>query len=417
MNPREGVTVSDDLTDPTPPSDPPIRDEAAAESATAARALEGLRVIDVSEHVAGQYCARLMADAGADVTLVEPVTGTVTRSMGPYWSEGVRPDDSVLFWHLNTSKRSVTLDHGSETGRRLFAELSAGAQVIITSDRDAPPAPPAGPAGPVVCRVEEFADGQALAGWAGSELIHQALSGVMNENGAAGAEPLYGMGRRGYYAAGTIAYIEVLARLLGTGDVAGDPSVAVAETTAAMNYNRGTQYWYNGSGDVRGDPRTPRMTLRCRDGWVVTFPTQRRWAATCRVFRSPELAERADLADEAGRLDRWREIEGVFQRHVADCDRAALVADAQRERVVLARVADPDDLRTDAHLTERGYWQSLGDADGHTRPALGPLFRFSADDGRAIGRPPRLGEHTWPVLRDLGVRPDEYALLRNCLVV
>lgn len=418
----DGVT---DLTESTASTDLPSGDDATAATGgtSAARALAGLRVLDVSEHISGQYCARLMADAGADVTLVEPVTGTITRSMGPFWTEGTRPDDSVLFWHLNTAKLSVTLDWRTETGRRLFAELAADAEVIITAGGDVPPVPAAQSAKPsaepIVCRVEEFASGEALAGWAGSELIHQALSGVMNENGAAGAEPLYGVGRRGYYAAGTVAYVSVLARLLGTGDggVIGDPRVAVAETTAAMNYNRGTQYWYNGSRDVRGDPRTPRMTLRCRDGWVVAFPTQRHWAATCRVFRSPELAERTDLADEAGRLDRWREIGEIFQRHVADCDRDEVLAEAQRRRVVVARVADPDDLRGDAHLAERGYWQALDDADGRTRTALGPLFRFSPMDGRNLHRPPRLGEHTWPVLRDLGVDRQEYALLRNCLIV
>lgn len=411
--------MSDDQSDPTGHIDQAGK-QRGADGPAAARALAGLRVIDVSEHLSGQYCARLMADAGADVTLIEPVTGTVTRSMGPFFADGTRPDDSVLFWHLNTTKRSVTLDHGSATGRRLFAQLAGDAQVIITSDGHLPPKLADNPSGgPIVCRVEEFASGEAFSGWAGSELIHQALSGVMNENGAAGREPLYGVGRRGYYAAGTIAYITILARLLGShGEgAAGDPRVTVAETTAAMNYNRGTQYWYNGSRDVRGDPRSPRMTLRCRDGWVVTFPTQRRWAGTCRVFRSPELAKRADLADEAARLDRWPEIAEVFQRHVAECDRADLMADAQRERVVVAQVAGPGDLRADAHLAERAYWQSLDDAEGRKRAALGPLFRFSSIDRRRLNRPPRLGEHTWQVLRNHGIGSQEYALLRNCLVV
>ena len=80
-----------------------------------AGALEKFRVLDISESIAGQFCCRMLADFGAEVILVEPNAGSVVRSMGPFdpKQDGL---GSLLFFHLNLGKRSITLDHRS-TGR------------------------------------------------------------------------------------------------------------------------------------------------------------------------------------------------------------------------------------------------------------------------------------------------------------
>lgn len=414
------------MAEPTAPStsaNPVDADPAADGRPTGADALRGLRVLDLSEHLSGQYAARLMADAGADVILVEPVRGSDLRYAGPFWPDGRRPDDSILFWHLNSGKRSFTLDWSTPTGRQLLLQLAPTADVVVSSRQSG--ADVAGleaelarvVPGPI-CRVDDFAREAAFGGWAGSELIHQALSGTMAENGRADGQPLHGVGHRAYYAAGTAAYLSTLAALLA-GEPSGrlDPAISVAETAASMNYNRATQYWYSGGIDERGDPKTPRMTLHCRDGWIVSFPTQRAWVATCHVFRAPELAEREDFATELGRLSRWREIEAIFAERLADVDRDDVIAEAQAAKVVAAKVATPADLWADDHLRQRAYWQELADDGADSRPMLGPVYRYHPTDRRRLRRPPRLGEHARELLADLGVSPDEYDLLRETGVI
>ncbi|PRZ39728.1 crotonobetainyl-CoA:carnitine CoA-transferase CaiB-like acyl-CoA transferase [Antricoccus suffuscus] len=375
--------------------------------------LDGLAVLDISNSIAGQYCGRLLADAGADVVLVEPPSGTPVRRMGPFWRDGSRPDDSILFWHINSSKRSLTLDWTTPTGADLLKDVASSAQVVVTSaeSADVESLLP-GNDSRFLCRVEEFAADASYQSWRGSELIHQAMSGTMFENGAAEREPLFGVGHRAYYAAGTVAYISIVAQLLATEPTASSARISVAETAPSMNYNRVTQHWYSGGVDPRGDPHTPRMTLRCKDGWIVAFPTPRRWLETCRVFRAPEVADDPRFSNDVDRHQAWRSIEAIFQAGVENVPRDEIVADALRVRVVAAKVASPDDLWTDPHLRHRHYWQELDD-NGISRPMLGPLYRFTPHASRNISRPPRLGDSTKEILEGVGISIDELELLRN----
>ena len=93
------------------------------------QALSGLRVVDLSESIAGQYCARLLADHGAEVTLLEPPQGSELRKAEPMSTE--RPGWSLLFHHLNTGKASVCLDGDTPTGSQAFSRLCAAADVVL----------------------------------------------------------------------------------------------------------------------------------------------------------------------------------------------------------------------------------------------------------------------------------------------
>ena len=74
------------------------------------RALADLRVVDISQGIAGPYATKLLADSGALVTKVEPPAGDYSRRLGPFPGDVPDPEKSGLYLHLNTSKRSITLD-------------------------------------------------------------------------------------------------------------------------------------------------------------------------------------------------------------------------------------------------------------------------------------------------------------------
>ena len=97
--------------------------------------LRGVRVLDLSEGIAGPFCAKLLGDLGADVVKVEQAgSGDVSRSFGPF--PGGQPDceQSASFFFLNTSKRSLVLDLGSATGIAQLRALIARYDIIIASD-------------------------------------------------------------------------------------------------------------------------------------------------------------------------------------------------------------------------------------------------------------------------------------------
>ena len=95
--------------------------------------LEGIRVLDVSQVMAGPFCCMLLGDLGADVIKVEPPSGDQTRSAMGFRLKG---DDSLGFLNMNRNKRSIALDLKSDEDRRIFLELAKTADVIVENYPD-----------------------------------------------------------------------------------------------------------------------------------------------------------------------------------------------------------------------------------------------------------------------------------------
>src|SRR5689334_25446584 len=96
------------------------------------QALEGVRILDLTRHVAGPFCTKLLADYGADVIKIEqPGRGDPARWIGPFAGQIPNPERSGLFLHLNTSKRGLTLDLKSATGRHIFLELARRTDIVV----------------------------------------------------------------------------------------------------------------------------------------------------------------------------------------------------------------------------------------------------------------------------------------------
>ena len=94
--------------------------------------LDGLRVLDMGPGIAPSFCAKLLADYGAEVVKVEPPgQGDPARRMGPFVGDDPHPEKSIPFLYLNTGKRGVTLDYSSESGRALLSKLLDDADVLV----------------------------------------------------------------------------------------------------------------------------------------------------------------------------------------------------------------------------------------------------------------------------------------------
>ena len=94
--------------------------------------LNGLRVLDLGSGISAPWCAKILADYGAEVIKVEPPrTGDASRRMGPFAGDDPDREKSLTFLYLNTNKKGVTLDSSSVSGRKLFNRLVADADVLI----------------------------------------------------------------------------------------------------------------------------------------------------------------------------------------------------------------------------------------------------------------------------------------------
>ena len=97
------------------------------------QALDDVVVLDLTQHVAGPYATRMLADLGADVIKVEPPGGDSSRQLGPFPNDEPHREKSGLFFYLNCNKRSVVLDLKTAAGRRHLLALAARADLVVES--------------------------------------------------------------------------------------------------------------------------------------------------------------------------------------------------------------------------------------------------------------------------------------------
>lgn len=352
-----------------------------------ALALGDLRVVDFSDSLGGQYCGRLLCDFGAEVILVEPEEGSPVRRMPPFSIEDETL--SLRFWHLNTGKRSVALDRSTASGRTALYALFASADVVILpEDFDAADVERLNPRC-IAATVSAFGKDGPLAGWKGPEIVLQALSGMMNNNGEFGREPLYGVGDRASFAAGLGAYIGVMAALYARHSTGEGQAVGVdaAETAAAMCFPYVLRHIYNGSIHTRRDQTIPAGQVKCRDSWVCIWIYNHRWHALCTALDLPDMEHDPRFADPATRRKNWDALYVLIQRKVADFNAEDLVDRLQQAQVIAAKAYRPSELADNGHLNSRGYWEK---ADG--RLILGPPFRLEATPRLVRAGAPALGE-------------------------
>lgn len=329
-------------------------------------ALADVVVVDRSDTVAGQYCARLFADFGATVHLMEPEGGSPIRAVAPFDASG----RSLTFLHLNLGKRSGPPPRVPD--------------VVICAPGEDPAAVRASEPQTIAVRITAFGDDGPMAGWRGPEMILQASSGMMIANGVRGREPLYGTGERASYAAGLAAYIQALAslrarRTTGTGDTV---RIDAAETAAAMCFPYSLQAFYNGSDRRRGDQEIPAGQVLCRGAWVCVWVYSNRFERLCRALGLEGCLTDPRFAEVPVRVRHWPEFFALVQEKVEARDPDGFVAELQGLDIIAARAFRPSELRASVHLAARGYWREVT-IDGVQHVVLGPPFRMRRTPGRA----------------------------------
>ncbi len=361
-------------------------------------ALSGLTVLDVGTHFAARYAARLFADNGADVELVEgridsPLIGRSSHQPGEDPT-----GESAVFRHLNTGKfrtRRSFLDPDDRADHEAIVAAAGLFDVAIVTDPSlADRIVESGEGRPLVGLITEFGRRGPYVGWDGGELVHQALSGSMFINGLEGRPPLYGYGNRTAYAAGSYLYVGLVAGLIRRmrsnvpepgAEATREPDrvdgprlleVTVHECAAAMEQNFSGQWSYNRTLTFRDEMARPKGRVRCRDGWVVYFLRPEHWPVYCRLLARPDLIDDPRFAEWSDLSMAWREAESELResgRHLAVAD---LIAGAAEHGLILAPILDPDAQFDDPQLAARDYWRWVDWPKAGRRRALGPIYRM-----------------------------------------
>ena len=389
--------------------------------------MSGLRVLDLSDQVSGAYAARLLATAGAQVTLVEPSSGSSLRSRPPLLT-AADPIRSAAFEYLSAWKRGVALDWNSDPGFDALGRLLDQADLLITSlaaskaemfDRrvraDRPSlihvsATPYGLTGP-------------WAGWRSSDLTDWASGGYLYITGDPMREPLQGAGPWTSYVAGVTAAVGALAalharRATGRGQLV---DVGTMESMAASHQWSLVMWSHQGRIKHRANNRHaeahhPVSLMQVRDGWVcIAAPSQAQWVNLCIAFELLQMADDPRFATAGLRFDAAEEIDGRFAPFLMARTRTEVVELLQNAHVPASAVLSMDEVQQDEQLQARAFWaypEHLG--DGARMPGLPFVLPSSPAEFRAA---PQLGADTHVALSEAGLDDTEIESLAQAGVI
>jgi crotonobetainyl-CoA:carnitine CoA-transferase CaiB-like acyl-CoA transferase len=375
--------------------------------------LDGIRIVELAESVAGEYCGKLLADLGAELVKVErPATGSPTRSMAPVLEGGDGRSESALFAYLNTNKRSVAIDLGTRDGLGEAHRLIASAAAVIDDhcDRwlrdarlDADGFLSAYPHA-VFCSVTPFGLGAPEHFDAATSLTAFHASGWgyhMAPLDGPPRPPLKGPGRfLAEYDGGLDAAIGLMAALLRRERIGGgdwlDTSCQAALVGRADHIVGRVL-----AGELEGGPsrevyarREPTGAYRCADGGIHIYATPFHWKSLKTLLGNPDWASK--YPDDwlfTGTKEMVEEFRGRFRDWLADKQRDKLCEEAQELGIPIVALNGPADLANSAQLKVRGFFQEL------EHPVLGKAsyptvaYKLSRTPAELTRPAPALGEH------------------------
>ncbi len=390
-----------------------------------AEALADLRVVDLSDGIAGAFCSKLFADFGADTIKVEPPSGDPTRSLGPFPDDNSDPEACGMFIYLNTNKRGITLDLESGWGRSLAADLLATADVIVESF-----APGVMDrlglgyevirktnSGVVFVSITPFGQTGPWRDYQATELVEYAASGLGYVNGSPDREPLKEPGFESSYQGGACGFLGAMTALAHRDFSGCGQRVDISMQEAAVSTFSPQFLGAMHSGKSPGRGSTP--LLPCKDGYVsLNVRHDATWEYMWLFFDDPDLARDSRFATSADRRRRANEVEELLLPHLAKYTMEELFHGLAPLRLLIGMTMGVWRLVNDPHLREREFFAASPPPVGANVVMPGAPFRMSETPWKLGSPAPTKGQHNSDVFEsELGLRADELARLREDEVV
>jgi len=399
--------------------------------------LDGVKVIECGSFVAAPYCAKLMADLGAEVIKIEtPGTGDESRRRGPFPDDIPHPERSGLFLYLNTNKLGITLNLDSSTGRIIFKQLVTSADILI---EDFPPGKmgelgldydtlkeinprlimtsitPFGQTGPYRDFKAHYLN--TFSGGGQSYLIRS--GDLDNPSG-----PLKGGGYLGEYDAGLNAGVATLGALYWQGASGEGQWVDVSKQESLVALERVIFGIYPNEGISGGSPyeqrgRGPVGIKACQDGYMVlVMPEEHQWDNLVELMGNPEWAKDERFKDQFSRAEHNDEIDPHVSQWMMAHTKEEIFRQGQAFSVPVGPVMTAEDIVNSEQLKERGFFQEIDHPVAGKIQHPGIPYIFSGTPNRVERPAPLLGEHDELIIcRRLGYTRQDLVRLRESGVI
>lgn len=395
------------------------------------QALSDVKVLDLTHYVAGPYCTKLLGDYGAEVIKIEkPGVGDGARRIGPFFGDDPHPEKSGLFLHLNTNKKSISLNLKTQTGIKIFKELVKDADILVESF-----APRVMPRlgvdykiledinpGLVKTSISNFGQTGPYRDYKATEIVLFAMGPHMITEGEPDQPPLRYPGFKSQYLAGTHAATATMGAFFGSSLTGSGQEVDVSIVECLSSLPEGAAklmgYGFSGVDGTRGGYRSegtyPLGYYPCKDGAIHVFGfTPAQWPRVAQWLEMPELLDDPRFTDPVQRPAHHGDFDVIFMEWLMDRTQAELFRSAQESRLPVAPVNRIDDVLQDPQFRARGAFVDIqhpviGNA---TYPGI-PFKLPEVPSGPQLAAP-TLGQHNHEIYCNrLGYTKQELVRLR-----
>ena len=399
--------------------------------------LAGVRVLDLTSHVAGPFASRMLADYGAVVVKVErPGGGDTARTMGPFPGGTPHPERSGMFLSLNTNKRGVVIDLATDEGREVALRLADRADILIEGFRPGVAqrlglgydALKARRQALVYCSISNFGQSGPYRDYSLNDFTLYAMGGAMHATGLPDREPIK-LGARtqlvhgGYVAAAATLMTYYGATRSGSGDWL---DIALFETAMGSVDRRLahlTAHAYTGKLQGR-EPDWgggfPTGVYPCTDGYFFLSGGGRFFARIAEMLDQPDLAADPRFASPEAQRDPMRREEfesTIFLPWLLVRTRQEALVAAQEAGVLSGVINTMADVRESPQFAAREFFVDIDHPEAGTLPYPSAPFRMPISPWAIRGPAPLLGQHTDEVLGEMGYDADSISRLRVAGVV
>jgi len=380
-------------------------------------------VLDVTQVMAGPFCAMVLADLGADVIKIEPPSGDSTRQM-----PGAVRGDSPSFNAVNRGKRSVVINLKMNEGRDVLMRLARSTDILIENYRPGVMTAlgvgyeQVAPLNPrlIYASISGYGHSGPARDKGGFDLIAQGVAGIMSVTGEPGGPPvkagvpLTDLGAALFALVGVLAAVESRHRT-GAGQ---HIDTSLVDAGVALSVWEATEY-FSGIGvpSALGSAHrmnAPYQAIRCADGYItIGAANERLFRRLCEVLGHPEWKEAPEFADNAGRVRNRAALAQRIESITGGQSRSHWLALFDAKDIPCGPINDYAQVFADPQVKARDMIVEVEHPTlGHLR-TLGSPIKMSATPPDVSRRAPLLGEHTDEVLSESGFTDDEIATLRR----
>jgi len=389
------------------------------------QALRNMKVVDLSQVLAGPYCTMVLGDLGADVIKVEKYpNGDDSRTMGPYVDK-----ESYSFMAANRNKRGIRLNIKEEAGRKVLLELVKRADVFIENFRpgtvkkmgiDYETLREINP-GLIYCSISGYGQTGPYSQKGGYDIMAQGFSGLMSMTGEKGGRPVKNGIAIHDIAAGVTAIYSILAAYIHKLQTGEGQYIDISLVDSGLAWTVWESAAYFGAGEVaRANGSAHRVSapyqgFETRNGHIlVGAGNQKLWEKFCR-----QVIEREDLIDDprfltnTDRVNHLEELEQIIQEVLRTKDSEYWLAKLDEAGVPGGPIYSYDQTLNDPQILAREMVLEYEHPLAGKIKGLGFPAKMSKTPGQIRRPAPLLGQHTVEVLKELNYTDEEIQALRE----